>query len=204
VLFLKHKKPLKISMETDPRIRLHPGGFYPSEVPDSPTHKLYCLRPWDEDDDVEFPDLAMESAARMLRDFPTVVNQLSYVSAQPKINDEPFVQHYLRMGGKPTFVGKRTLITVTAGADRRLLDCIPVNARWCEELECCGFTGDLPVDFVYNYPAQFGQYLYALKVYFHEDHDYLLFETGRDPEPYIEQICQICEKHGRILTRFDH
>lgn len=204
MFFGKRKKPLEISMETDPRIRLHPGGFYQYEVPDASMHKLYCLRPWDEDDDIEFSDLAIESTVQMLENFPTVVNQLSYVSAQPKINDEPFVQQYQQMGGKPTFAGKRTLITVTTGVDCKLLDCIPVNARWCEELECCGFAGDLPVDFVYNYPAQFGQYPYVLKVYFHEDHDYLLFETGRDPEPYIEQIHQVCEKHGRILTRFDH
>jgi hypothetical protein len=118
VLFLKHKKPLKISMETDPRIRLHLGGFYPSEVPDSPTHKLYCLRPWDEDDDVEFPDLAMESAARMLEEFPTVVNQLSCIDLSAKPKDEPFIQQYLQTGGTLTFVGERTLITVTAGADR--------------------------------------------------------------------------------------
>lgn len=204
MLFLKHKKPLKISLETDPRIRLHPGGFYPSEIPDSPTHKLYCLRPWDEDDDVEFPDLAMESAARMLEEFPTVVNQLSCIDLSAKPKDEPFIQQYLQTGGTLTFVGERTLITVTAGADRKLLDSISSDDRLFYEFDFCGFVGKLPADFVGNVPAQFGQYPYVLKVYFHEDHDYLLFETGRDPEPYIEQIRQICEKHGRILTRFDH
>ncbi len=116
-------KKLEISIETDPRIRLHPGGFYLHEAPDIPAHKLYCLWPWEADGNAEFPDLAIESAIWML-------------------------------------------------------NCIPVGPRWCEELECCGFTRNLPADFVYSYPAQFGRYPYVLRVYFHENHDYLLFETG--------------------------
>lgn len=122
MFFWKHKKPLKISMETDPRIRLHPGGSYPNALPENPANKLYCLYPLDEYGDVEFPDLAMESAVQILGEFSTVVNQLSCIDLSAKPKDESFVQQYLQAGGTLTFMGERTLITVTAGADRKLLD----------------------------------------------------------------------------------
>ncbi len=78
-------------METDPRICLKPNGFYLNETPENPVNKLYCIYSLDENGDVEFPDLAMESAIRMLEEFPTVVNQLSCIDLSAKPKDEPFV-----------------------------------------------------------------------------------------------------------------
>jgi hypothetical protein len=204
MFFWKRRKPLQISMETDPRICLKPNGFYLNETPENPANKLYCIYSLDENGDVKFPDLAMESAVQMLEDFPTVVNQLSCIDLSANIKEEPFVQQYLQTGGTLTLVGERMLLTVTAGADRSLIDSIPSDDRLYYVFDFCGFEGKLPADFVYRYPAHFGRYPFALRVYYHESPDFLLFETGRDPKPYIEQIRQICEKHGRILTKFDH
>lgn len=84
------------------------------------------------------------------------------------------------------------------------MDAISSDDRLFYEFAFCGFEGKLPADFVYRYPAHFERYPFALRIYYQESPDFLSVEIGRDSEPYIEQIRQICEKHGRILTRFDH
>ena len=136
-----------------------------------------------------------------MEEFPTVVNLMSCIDTSTVIEEDSIVQQFVKEGGTPIFVEKRSLITVTAGADRKLLDYIPEEDRWFYELEFYGFEGNLLINLNGGELPQFGLYPLALRLYLHADHDYMTFETDRNIEPYVEHIRKACEKYGRILAR---
>ena len=191
--FRDMRQKAKIPTGTDPRIRLGTGGFYLHEHSERESNQLFCLCPWDEDNDTEFPTLAQECAAWLLRPFPMVVNQVAGIILAEKIREAPFVQSYRQAGGQPIFAEERTLLTITNEMDRSLLEQISGDRGGLEDYEFDFYGFELPP------PADRSVYAYALKVYYHENHDYLLFETAKPLEVYLEGLRKICEAHGKIL-----
>lgn len=173
---------------TETSIRFTTGGFYLHEKPENPNYVLYVLYPMDESGDLEFPALAKECAAWLLRRFPAVVNRFESDFTE-EMRKEKFLQAYLAASGKPIFAEGRTLITITEGMDSKLLDYITEDGMTEYGLAFYGFRSVLPLK-----PGEGG---YAMKVYYHESHEYLEIETEDMTDDMMEQMKALSNKHGR-------
>lgn len=192
MLFRKQKRNKPTQAGTETSIRFTSGGFYLHEKPENPNYVLYALYPMDESGDLKFPTLAKECAAWLLCRFPAVVNRFESDFAE-EMRKEEFLQAYLAAGGKPIFAEGRTLITITEGMDSKLLNCITEDGMMEYGLTFYGFRSVLPL--------KPGEGDYAMKVYYHESPDYLEIETEDMTDDMIEQMKELCNKHGRSLTQ---
>lgn len=191
MVFRKSKQKICTPLGKDAQVALISGGFYSHEKAESPENSLYCLYPLDAGGDVEFATLAKEYAASLLNRFPAVINQCQSIFSED-IREEAFFHAYLKTGKKPIFTKGRTVITMTEGIDDQLLDCIPKNESAHYELTFYGFLSPLS--------AKFKKSDYAIKVYYHEEHDYLQLEVPHIADFILEQLLEICKKHQRKLN----
>lgn len=195
-MFFFKKKPKPVPVEPDTtRIRLYNGAFYPYDSAPAP-YRVYTLRDWDEDEDCDFPQLAMDCALAILDEYPVVVNCLRplYLDDNFLRNKDSDVINYLKSISWTDFGWRSSVVTMTNGPDRNLISTQSISD------ESVLFTF-----YAYRHLPAEGTlpgtpFVPDVKLQFAHLHTRLIITTTNGIEIYADKIRTVCEKYGKTLV----
>lgn len=192
-MFFFKKKPKPTPVEPDTtRIRLYNGAFYPYDSAPAPFN-VYTLRDWFEDEDCDFPQLAMDCALAILDEYPVVVNCLRplYLDDDSLRTD---VAKYLKGISWMDFGWHSSVVTMTKGPDRNLIATQSITDESVlftfyayrqlppeETTPGTPFVPDVTLQFVHL-------------------HTRLVITTMNSIDVYADKIRAVCEKYNKTLV----
>ena len=193
-MFFFKKKPQPPPVEPDTtRIRLYNGAYYPYDSAPEPYH-VYTLRDWFEDEDCDFPQLAMDCVLAILDDYPVVVNCLRPLYLVDGDSLRTDVSEYLKDIAHMDFGWRSSVVTMTNGPDRKLISTQSITD------ESVLFTF-----YAYRHLPSEGTipgtpFIPDVKLQFVHLHTRLIITTTNGIEVYADKIRSVCEKYGKTLV----
>jgi len=192
----KHKERPSVFKDSDKAIHLCPGGFYHDEKPIRPLHQLLCIYPHEVDGDISFAEFALRCAGRILTDYPFVLE--SIIGRDTHSPDcRPLIESHCSAGGQFLLAEKTrllakvnapTLVKLIHEYDRRFFEC-----------EFYAYREELSGPQMQAAVCDLRNSDFALRIFYHECHDYLLIETAEDPLSCTKSIQEICSLEGRKI-----
>lgn len=191
----KRKKPVPVCQVPDTAVYLHHKGFYYDEKPIHPSNQMLSIFPHDVDGDITFLEFALRCVSLILADYPFVLE--SVIGNDHKADCAPIIEAHRNSGGE--FILAERLRLLARISTPTLVMLMPEYEHEFYECEFYAYREELSDVQAQAIANNLRSSEFALRIFYHSCHDYLLIETAEDPLPCIKHIQELCSQEGRTI-----
>ena len=191
----KHKRPSPVCQASDTAVYLCPGGFYFDEKPIRPSCQMLSLYPHEIDEDITFSEFSLRCASLILADYPFVLE--SVIGNDHLADCSPIIEAHRNSGGQ--FILAEKLCLLARVNTPTLVTLMPEYEHWLYECEFYAYREELSNAQVQAIAKDLRSSNFALRIFYHACHDYLLIETEEDLLSCTKHIQDLCSKEGRKI-----
>ncbi len=192
----KHKKPVPECPASDTAVYLCPSGFYFDEKPIHPSCQMLSLYPHEIiEGDPTFLAFALRCASLILADYPLVLE--SVIGNDHLADCSPIIEAHRNSGGQ--FILAEKLRLLARVNTPTLVTRMPEYEHWLYECEFYAYREELSNAQVQTIANDLRSSEFALRIFYHSCHDYLLIETAEDTFTCIKHIQELCSQEGRTI-----
>lgn len=191
----KRKKPVLVFQASDTAVCLHLGGFYYDEKPIRPFYRMLSMFPQAIDGDPTFLGFSLRCASLILADYPFVLE--SVIGNDHLADCSPIIEAHRNSGGQFFLAEKlRLLARVNTPA---LVTLMPEYEHEFYECEFYAYREELSNVQVQAIANNLRNSEFALRIFYHACHDYLLIETEEDLLLCTKHIQDLCSQEERKI-----
>ena len=191
----KRKKAPPVCQASDAAVYLHHKGFYYDEKPSRPSYQILSIFPHDVDGDITFLEFALRCASLILADYPFVLE--SVIGNDHLADCSPIIEAHRNSGGQ--FILAEKLRLLARVNTPTLVTLMPEYEHWLYECEFYAYREKLSNAQVQAIANDLRSSNFALRIFYHACHDYLLIETEEDLLPCTKHIQDLCSQEGRKI-----
>ena len=191
----KRKKPAIVYQVPDTAVYLHHKGFYYDEKPIRPSYQMLSIFPHDVDGDITFLEFSLRCASLILADYPFVLE--SVIGNDHLADCSPIIEAHRNSGGQ--FILAEKLCLLARVNTPTLVTLMPEYEHWLYECEFYAYREELSNAQVQAIAKDLRSSNFALRIFYHTCHDYLLIETEEDLLSCTKHIQDLCSKEGRKI-----
>ena len=191
----KQKRATPVCQASDTAVHLCPGGFYYDEKPIRPSCQMLSLYPHEVDEDITFSEFSLRCASLILADYPFVLE--SVIGSDHLADCSPIIEAHRNSGGQ--FILAEKLCLLARVNTPTLVTLMPEYEHWLYECEFYAYREELSNAQVQAIAKDLRSSNFALRIFYHTCHAYLLIETEEDLLSCTKHIQDLCSKEGRKI-----